>query len=41
MFGSRPGRQVNVLYAQLGREIEGIQISEITSVLGRVVLESP
>ena len=41
MFGRRPGRQVIVLYVQVGREIEGIQISEITSVLERVVIESP
>ena len=27
MFGRRPGRQVIVLYVQVGREIEGIQIS--------------
>ena len=41
MFGRRPGRQVIVLYVQVGREIEGIQISETTSVLERVVIESP
>lgn len=41
MFGRRPGRQVIVLYVQVGREIEGIQISQTTSVLERVVIESP
>ena len=41
MFGRRPGRQVIVLCVQVGREIEGIQISETTSVLERVVIESP